>query len=129
MAPSTHGVTPSPSPPHAGVCDSLSVLICLFARRCHSFLEDEMAANVGRCTSLDSFRSEWVRGSLDYQRAVDALDAAKQSVEQARAVAGAGIDDDIARHARETAEHARQRLAEIEAVLERQFNEFCGVSE
>jgi exonuclease VII small subunit len=88
-----------------------------------------MAANAVRRSALDSFRSEWVRGSLDYQRAVDALDAARQSVEQARAVAGAAPDDESARHARETAEHARQRLAEIEAALERQFNEFCGVSE
>jgi hypothetical protein len=87
-----------------------------------------MASNAVRRSSLDNFRSEWVRGSLDYQRAVDALDAARRCAEQAHGVGGAAADDENARRAHDAAEHARRRLAEIEALLERQFNDFCGVS-
>ena len=63
---------------------------------------------------------------MDYQRAVEALEAAIRSVEQTRT--GVGTTDHEVRRAEENVESARRRVAEIEAALERQFDRFCGVS-
>jgi hypothetical protein len=86
-----------------------------------------MAANAARCSALDTFRSVWARGHLDYQRAVEALEAATRSAEQVRLVAFASIADREVRRAEQDLECARRRVAEIEAVLEEQFDRFCGV--
>jgi hypothetical protein len=85
-----------------------------------------MAENTVRYALLASFRDVWVTGRLDYQRAADALEAAIRSVEAMRREAGARIDEQL-QLAEQGVEDARRRLSEIEGVLERQFNSFCGV--
>jgi hypothetical protein len=86
-----------------------------------------MSASAARFGLLDTFRGVWVRGHLDYQRAVEALDVATQSEEEARLKASTAIDDDEMRRTQQGVEQARQRVAEIEARLESQFDRFCGV--
>jgi hypothetical protein len=81
-------------------------------------------------SALDTFRSEWVNGHLDYYRATQALESAKHAerrAREARAASGAGYDDDAVRHARAIVEAARRNLAEVEAELIGQFDRFCGV--
>lgn len=68
-----------------------------------------MPYRAGHPTVLETFRGEWIRGHLDYQRAADALEAA--------------------RRANQDVEKAGRHLAEIEASLARQFDRFCGVGE
>jgi hypothetical protein len=80
-----------------------------------------------RQTLLDTFRAIWVEGRLDYQRAADALEVALESAEEVRRTADARIDEGV-RHADQQVEDARRRLSEIEGVLARQFDQFCGVT-
>ena len=87
-----------------------------------------MAANSVRCSVIDTFRSVWARGHLDYQRAVEALEAATRSAEQVRREALGSIADHEVCRAEQDLERAHRRVAEIEAVLEEQFDRFCGVS-
>jgi hypothetical protein len=87
-----------------------------------------MAANAVGCGVLDTFRVVWVRGRLDYQRAAEALEMAIRSAEQLRLGAGGSVDDDEVRRAEQSIESARRRVAEVEALLEMQFDRFCGVS-
>ncbi len=87
-----------------------------------------MAATAVRSSVLDTFRGVWVRGRLDYQRAVEALEAAIQAAERVRQVSSASIDSPEVVRADRDVENARRRVAEIEAVLESQFDRFCGVS-
>ncbi|HLK36660.1 MAG TPA: hypothetical protein VKU41_07890 [Polyangiaceae bacterium] len=70
-----------------------------------------MSVNSLRLRTLDTFRSAWVCGHLDYQRASDALDAARRK--------------DEAEEVRE----AERRLSEVEAELTGKFNRFCGLGE
>ncbi len=92
-----------------------------------------MSANVVQCSALDNFRSDWICGHLDYQRASDALEAAQEAAGQLCAGAGmdaeAGIDAERIRRAEQNVEDARRRLAEVESQLARHFNRFCGVGE
>ena len=69
---------------------------------------------------LAGFRSTWVTGHLDHQRALDAL-------EYARAAAGTAVGEDATHQARAAVEHAAARLAQVEAALIGQFNRFCGI--
>ena len=78
---------------------------------------------------LDAFRGEWVRGHLDYQRAADALEAARLAAGQARLASNRAFDTEEALRAEEDVERAGQHLAEIEATLRRLFDRFCGVGE
>jgi hypothetical protein len=88
-----------------------------------------MSYRVGNPSVLDSFRGEWVRGHLDYQRAADALEAAQRAAGQMGSSADCASDREEARRAEQDVEQAGRRLAEIEAVLARQFDRFCGVGE
>lgn len=83
-----------------------------------------MSANVVRCSVLDTFRSEWVRGHLDYQRASDALEAAQQVAAELRAATA--LDDEAVRRAERNVEDARRRVSEVEARLAAHFDRFCG---
>lgn len=78
---------------------------------------------------LDAFRGEWVRGHLDYQRAADALEAARVVAGQARLASDPALDNEETRRAEEDVERAGRELAEIEATLARLFDRFCGVGE
>jgi hypothetical protein len=80
-------------------------------------------------SALDAFRGEWVRGHLDYQRAAEALEAARHAAGQARQSSDPALDNEEARRAERDVETAGRRLAEIEADLARQFDRFCGVAE
>jgi hypothetical protein len=88
-----------------------------------------MSYRVGHPSVLDSFRGEWVRGHLDYQRAADALEAARLAAGQVGSSSDCAPDHEEARRAEQNVEKAGRRLAEIEAVLARQFDRFCGVGE
>jgi hypothetical protein len=90
--------------------------------------EGAMAAGAAERLVLDAFRAVWVRGRLDYQRAVDALEAALIEAERARAVDDSGADDSQVRRAEENVQAARRRVAETEAALGRQFDRFCSAS-
>jgi hypothetical protein len=81
-----------------------------------------------RFTELDTFRSEWVCGHLDHQRASDALKAARESCARLRAAADAAADE-AARCAEEAVELAVRRLLEVEARLAAQFDRFCDVGQ
>jgi hypothetical protein len=83
-----------------------------------------MSANVVRCSVLDTFRGEWVRGHLDYQRAADALEAAQQVAAELRAATA--LDDETIRRAERNVEDARRRVSEVEARLASHFDRFCG---
>jgi hypothetical protein len=84
-----------------------------------------MAANALRFSVLETFRSVWVCGRLDYQRAAEVLEGATRAAEGARAAAGASPDDEEIRRAQQNVETARRRLAEVEAALGAQFDRFC----
>ena len=85
-----------------------------------------MSYRVARPSVLDAFRGEWVRGHLDYQRAADALEAARR---EARQVGASNRDREEALRAEQDVERAGRRLAEIEEMLAMQFDRFCGVGE
>ena len=88
-----------------------------------------MSAYAGRTTTLDSYRTEWVSGHLDHQRAAEALEAAERAAAEVRAAGSLGASgDDAVRRADSQVERARLRLAEVEAVLSRHFDRFCGVA-
>jgi hypothetical protein len=80
-----------------------------------------------RVSPLDTFRSEWVCGHLDYQRAADELEATRQVARQLRIAEG--ISNDEVRRAEEDVENARRRLSEVGAILAERFDRFCGVAE
>lgn len=77
---------------------------------------------------LDTFRAVWVRGHLDHQRAVEALEAAIESAKQLRLGTDQSLDEHEVQRAHRNVEIARDRLAEIRATLEAQFDRFCGLS-
>ena len=77
---------------------------------------------------LEPFRVEWVRGHLDYQRAADALLAARCAADELLLTCDHPPDNDEARRAEQVVERAGRRLAEIEAMLAEQFDRFCGMS-
>ncbi len=81
-----------------------------------------------RLTELDTFRSEWVYGHLDHQRASEALEAARRSCARLRAAANGAVDD-AARCAEEAVELAVRRVSEVEARLAEQFDRFCDVGQ
>jgi hypothetical protein len=85
-----------------------------------------MAAKAVGCSLLDTFRAVWVRGHLDCQRAVEELEAAIESAKQRRA--DKSLDEHEIQKAHQNVEIARDRLAEIQAMLEAQFDRFCGLS-
>ncbi|HXX67575.1 MAG TPA: hypothetical protein VEK07_10355 [Polyangiaceae bacterium] len=88
-----------------------------------------MASHPIHDNPLDRFRTEWIRGHLDYQRAAESLEQAQrlwQRTSADAAVAPASAID--LRRAQEGVERARQRLDQIGAVLAEQFDRFCGVS-
>jgi hypothetical protein len=87
-----------------------------------------MSYRVAQPAVLDAFRGEWVRGHLDYQRAADALEAARRAAGQMGAT-DPERDRAEAVRAEQDVEKAGRRLAEIEAMLARQFDRFCGVGE
>ena len=87
-----------------------------------------MVAKAVGCSLLDTFRAVWVRGHLDCQRAVEALEAAIESAKQVRLRADESLDERDVQKAHQNVEIARDRLAEIEAMLEAQFDRFCGLS-
>lgn len=87
-----------------------------------------MATHPNQGSPLDRFRSEWISGHLDYQRAAESL-------EQARRVRLRASDDSVGPgggadpgRAQEDFERARERLDQIGALLAEQFDRFCGVS-
>lgn len=88
-----------------------------------------MPHNTAKHNMLDMFRGEWVRGHLDYQRAVEALEAARHAAGKARTIDERAHDSEEARSAEQNVERAGRRLAEIEAALAAQFDRFCGVAE
>jgi multidrug resistance efflux pump len=85
-----------------------------------------MAAKAVGCSLLETFRAVWVRGHLDCQRAVEALEAAIESAKQVRR-ADASLDEHEVQKAHQNVESARDRLAEIQAMLAAQFDRFCGL--
>jgi hypothetical protein len=87
-----------------------------------------MSANVVRCSALDTFRSEWVRGHLDYQRASDALEDAQRAARRLRPATATSIDDEALRRAEQHVEDARRRLSEVEVQLAGHFDRFCGMT-
>jgi hypothetical protein len=88
-----------------------------------------MSGNTSRRGVLDNFRREWVYGHLDYQRAADALEAARRAASEASAVLGGAEMRDAGLGGSTGIEDARRRLAEVEALLALQFDRFCGVTE
>jgi hypothetical protein len=88
-----------------------------------------MRHDTAKLRMLDTFRGEWVRGHLDYQRAAEALEAAQHAAGQARTTEAPAHDNEEARRAEQNVERAGRRLAEIEATLTEQFDRFCGVGE
>lgn len=95
--------------------------VTLIARR------QEMAANAIGRSVLDTFRGVWVRGHLDYLRAVEALEAAIDSAKQAPGT-DLALDEHEVQRSDQNVESARSRLAEIQTTLESQFDRFCGLS-
>ena len=87
-----------------------------------------MSANALSCSMLDSFRNVWVCGRLDYQRAAEALEVAEKDAAQARVASPGSSEAPEIAVVEERVESARRRLAEVEAVLERQFDRFCGLT-
>jgi hypothetical protein len=90
-----------------------------------------MAATATRMLVLDSFRSEWVSGHLDYQRAAEVLEGAERAAAEARAEASRANDDarrEVVRRAESTVESARRRLTEVASILSGQFDRFCSVT-
>ena len=87
-----------------------------------------MAANAHRFMALDSFRSEWVCGHLDSQRASEALETAQRAAERLSMTGGVSLDDEAVRGARHAIEAARRRLAQVETELAERFDRFCGVA-
>ncbi|MGD0673934.1 MAG: hypothetical protein ABSC94_00860 [Polyangiaceae bacterium] len=77
-----------------------------------------------RTTALEAFRSEWARWHLDYQRAAEVLDSARHVAKIARAAGSL----DALRSAEENIEAAEIRLAQVHAMLTRQFDRFCGLT-
>jgi hypothetical protein len=76
---------------------------------------------------LDSFRTEWICGHLDCQRATEALEALRDAAR--RLGAADASDEEAVRHAEQNVEKARRRLADVKALHARQFDRFCGLSE
>jgi hypothetical protein len=87
-----------------------------------------MAAKAIQRSMLDAFRREWVCGHLDYQRAAEALEAARRDAASKRAAAIDPIADDAVRSADAVVEEAHRRLGEIEAILAEVFDRFCGLA-
>jgi hypothetical protein len=85
-------------------------------------------ANAADRLVLDAHRAVWVRGRLDYHRAVEALEQATLEAERLRAADGSSADDSQARQAEHNLQNARRRVAETEAALGRQFDHFCDSS-
>ncbi len=86
-----------------------------------------MASGAADRLVLDTFRAVWVRGRLDYQRAVEALEEATLEADRVRAIDAAASEQHV-RRAEERVEHARRRVAETEAALGQQFDRFCRTS-
>jgi hypothetical protein len=87
-----------------------------------------MVAKAVACSPLETFRAVWVRGHLDCQRAVEALEAAIESAKQVRRADESLDEQELQRAHHQNVEIARDRLAEIQAMLEAQFDRFCGLS-
>jgi hypothetical protein len=85
-------------------------------------------ATQSRFHDFSAFRREWVSGHLDYQRAAEALEAARRNAEGVSRASSSGDDSEEARLAREHVEEARRRLANIEVRLAQQFDRFCDAS-
>lgn len=77
---------------------------------------------------IDTFRDVWVRGSLEYQRALEALEAATRSAAEMCLEGHQSLSDQEERRIRQDLDNTRRRIAEIQCALEAQFDRFCGVS-
>lgn len=77
---------------------------------------------------VETFRDVWVQGHLDHQRAVEALQQAIRAVERLSWSGADAVDDRDMCRAEQNVQSARRQVAEIEAVLQRQFDHFCGGS-
>jgi hypothetical protein len=86
-----------------------------------------MATNAVGHRVLDTFRSVWVCGHLDYLRAVEALEAAIESAKQARPGTDVALEEREVQRSDQNVESARSHLAETQTALERQFDRFCGL--
>jgi hypothetical protein len=80
-----------------------------------------MATNPIDQSIIDRFRIEWMSGRIDYQRAAERVEDARRAWQRAS-------DDSVERlrRAQDDVDHALQRLDEIRAVLDEQFDRFCG---
>jgi uncharacterized protein YecT (DUF1311 family) len=89
---------------------------------CHSTI----VANAPEQAILHRFRTEWVHGHLDTQRAAEALEAAQRAWTRVRDTADASRDIEELRRIQDSVEAAARRLAQVKAVLAEQFDRFCG---
>lgn len=89
---------------------------------CHTTI----VANAPEQAILHLFRTEWVHGHLDTQRAAEALEAAQRAWSRVRETADSSRDVEELRKIQDTVEAATQRLAQVKAVLAEQFDRFCG---
>lgn len=80
-----------------------------------------MAINPIEQSIIDRFRVEWISGRVDYQRAAERVEDARRAWQRTS-------DDSVERlrRAQDDVDHALQRLDELRAVLDEQFDRFCG---